>query len=490
MADAERVDNAVDALVERIVENGLGGLVGGLGLPGTFGTGGMPNQSGGSLGVGGLSTLAVHSRGWLISNQRTLLSSMYAEHGLVETVVDTPVHDALRAGFEISTGQLAPDEITELHSEMEEDGTNQLIGQGMKWTRLYGGGGLLVVTDQRPDTPLDWQALAEDRPLELIPFDLWELYREGRTDTDPGDKLDTEKTRYPINADFYDYYGRKVHKSRLIMMRGKEAPSFIRPRLQGWGLSVVETLIGSINQFLKSRALVFEVLDEFKLDIYKIQGFTNAMMTRDGTAKIQERVMLANTLKNFLNALLLDKNDEHESKQLSFAGIAEVQREIRIQCASDLRMPMTKIFGLSAAGFNSGEDDIEVYNGMVESDVRAPMRKLIMAVLALKCQRKFGFVPDDLRIKYKPLRILSAKDEEQIKDSKAARITGAVDKGIMSGKRAVEAYNVDNILGVQLDPDEDLSTARDREPTEPGDEPGRLNVPGEDDDADSQESET
>lgn len=458
MDDATRsLDNAIEAMKEgRPIENGLGDFVMGMGgIPGGAGQ----NARFGMSGVNGIETVALNTRGWLISNQRTVLSEMYAEHGLVETVVDVPVNDALRAGYEIATAQLSPEEIAELHSDIEEDGTNQMIAQAMKWVRLYGGGGLIVVTDQPPEVPLDLLALEEDRPLEFVPFDLWELYREGRQAENPGDRAEGEKSRYPFQKEFWDYYGRKVHHTRVITMRGKEAPSIIRPRLQGWGLSVVEPLISSINQYIKARSLTFEVLDEFKLDVYKVEGFKTAMLTKDGTQRILQRFMFANMQKNYQNALVLDKNDDHTGKQLSFTGIADVQKEIRIQAASELRMPMTKLFGLSASGFNSGEDDIEVYNGTVESEVRTPMRPLIVQVVGLKCQQRYGFVPDDLRIKYKPLRILSAKDEEDVKDKKLTRVKLALDSGLMNGEEAVDAMNQEGLVPVSVEYDESLRDA-------------------------------
>ena len=35
--------------------------------------------------------------------------------------------------------------------------------------------------------------------------------------------------------EYYNYYSEVVHKSRVLKLKGIEAPSFIRPRLRGWG---------------------------------------------------------------------------------------------------------------------------------------------------------------------------------------------------------------------------------------------------------------
>src|SRR3954471_18346943 len=155
-----------------------------------------------------------------------------------------------------------------------------------------------------------------------------------------------------------------------MRLKGLTAPSFVRPRLRGWGFSVVETLVRSINQYLKATDLGFEVLDEFKLDVFKIKNLVNTLLSPNGAEKIQKRIQLANWQKNYQNALVMDSEDDFDHKQLSFSGLAEVQDGIGKQVAADLRMPITNLFGQSAAGFNSAEDDIEVYNAMVESQVR------------------------------------------------------------------------------------------------------------------------
>src|SRR5208283_5766536 len=99
---------------------------------------------------------------------------------------------------------------------------------------------------------------------------------------------------------------------------------------------------------------------------------------------------------------------------------------IRMQIASDMRMPLTKVFGISAAGFSSGEDDIENYNSMVESSIRQKGKFDIIKMIKLRCQKMYGFVPDDITIEFKPLRVLSSEQEENVKNAKHARLMQTV----------------------------------------------------------------
>jgi 8-oxo-dGTP pyrophosphatase MutT (NUDIX family) len=166
-------------------------------------------------------------------------------------------------------------------------------------------------------------------------------------------------------------------------------------------------------------------------------------------------VDLANKNKNYLNSIVMDADDDYIQKQLSFAGLSDVMAGIRMQVASDMRMPMTKLFGVSSAGFNSGEDDIENYNAMIESDVRATIKWDLMRMVELRCQQLFGFVPDDLTITFEPLRVMSSEQEETVKTSKFNRLLAARQAGEISSKEFKEAVNRDDLLPIRLEITED-----------------------------------
>lgn len=409
-------------------------------------------------------TLFKNNRWYLVSNMRQLLSELYVEHGLIQTICNVPVDDALRGGVDFKTNQLSEDDILQIVNDMEEADDLGIIGQAAKWNRLFGGGAVLIMTAQDPSTPLNEAAITMDTPLELRDCDLWELY---------SDKMQTDVNNMDVSLqpEFYNYYGIKVHKSRVRIMKGLKAPSFIRPRLRGWGFSIVEALVRSINQYLKSNNLAFEVLDEFKVDVFRMKGLYQTLLAADGGNKVRQRVQTANGQKSYLNALLLDKEDEYEQKQLTFAGLAEVMKEIRMQVASDLRMPLTKIFGISATGFNSGEDDIENYNAMVESDVRGKLKYDIISAFKLRCQRRFQMQPTDLSMAFKSLRIMSSKEEEEVKTQQFNRLHSARQSGEITSQEFRESCNKANLLPVKVDEELDLSMEQGGDADDDGETP-------------------
>lgn len=440
--------NAIKDEAPAVIENN-----GGIGLGGGMNFGGFPANQGSPFteNVSTVNPTFINLRWYLVSNFRQFLSELYVEIGLVQTIVDVPVDDGLRGGVTVKSKELDETQIEELVNSLDRDDDINTVGQACKWNRLFGGAGILVLTDQDPEEPLDLDSITSDTPLEFRPVDMWELF---------WDKQDTEGYDPAIQSEdfeYYNYYGEQVHKSRVMRLKGLTAPSFIRPRLRGWGFSVVEALIRSINQYLRANNVTFEVLNEFKLDVYKIKNLVNTLMSPQGAEQVQKRVAQTNYTKSYQNAIVMDSEDDFGQKQLSFAGLADASKEIRMQVAADMRMPLTKLFGISAAGFSSGEEDIEVYNAMVESNVRNKVKYDILRILEIKCQKLFGFVPTDLSITFQPLRMMSSEQEENVKTQKFSRAYQSVMANLMSQQEFRDTCNKGDLFDVKLDTQVDIS---------------------------------
>lgn len=423
----------IEREVKNTIENGLGEAI-------------LGNGRFGGQQVSDADTLYKSSRWYLISNMRQLLSQLYVENGLIKTVVNVPVDDALGGGIEIKSDLITPEELSFLEDKMEQEGDLQTAGQAAKWARLYGGGGLLAVTEEKSIEELDMAKIQKGSTLGFKAVDMWELYNLNMNVMDDPD--DTSKLKSENNL--FNYYSMKVHPSRVLLVKGEQAPSLIRPRLRGWGLSIVESLVRSINQYFKAQSLSFEVLDEFKVDVYKIHELANTLIQPNGEQKIHKRVEIANREKNFHHAITMDANDDYIQKQLSFAGLADVMNGLRVQVAADLRMPLTKLFGMSASGFNSGEDDIENYNAMVESDIRAKIKFHLLKMVKLRCQQLFGYIPEDLSINFPSLRIMSSDQEETVKTQKFNRLLQAAQAGYISQEQFQQACNQAELLPIQV----------------------------------------
>lgn len=383
----------------------------------------------------------------------TLLSYFYKTHGVIQTAIDMPVLDAFRGGIEIKSdeGELDEENVKEINDEIEEQDIISVWTDTGIWTRLFGGGAIIINTGEDPAIPLDLNKPI--RHLELYAAARWELQSPSRIASTGGDELRTNRMNpweqyASAMTDYYVFYGTKIHNSRVMAVTGKAAPFLIRWQLQGWGMSEIERMVEDFNIYIRTRNVLYDILNEAKVDVYRLEGLKDSLITEEGTQIIQRRIQNTNSLKNFNNALLLDKEDEYETKQLTFAGLAEVMKENRIGIASALRMPISKLFGIASTGMSSGEDDIENYNAMVESEVRQRMRKMVRKSIDLICLYKFGNT-FQFHWDYKPLRMMSTLEEEDVKLKKHQRIMDMYDRGLMDSEEVGIAENRASLIDIE-----------------------------------------
>lgn len=364
--------------------------------------------------------------------QWPLLSFMYKTHGILQTAIDQPTSDGLRGGIVLGSGQLDVDNIEEMNDELEELDVLPVVETAENWARLYGGGAIIVNTDQDPKKPLN-----EDRikKLKFYAVDRWQLQAAHK------------------DAEFFDFYGVKMHHTRVIRLSGKVAPNLIAQQLSGWGMSEIERMVEDFNSYVKTKQVLFELLEEAKIDVYRLKNLNTQLASNGGTAKTRNRLELMNSVKNFQRALVLDSNDEYSQKQMTFSGLAEVMRENRIGIASALRMPFSKLFGTTAGGSglaNSGQDDLENYNSMVESEVRSKLRKPLKTIIRLVLRKLYG-EEYKFKMEFKPLRIMSTLDEESVKTAKHNRFVTLYDRGLLNSREVGEIMDKENMIPVETE---------------------------------------
>lgn len=355
----------------------------------------------------------------------TVLMYAYKSISLAQIVCDMPVLDAMRGGIDIICDQLSSDEKDELSKQFDMRGAKPVVETAV-WSRLFGGSGLIVATEKDLDVPLTLEDVAKGG-VDFYSANRWELVSAWK------------------DSPTYNFYGRTVDSTRCLLMNGKTAPYTIAWQLAGWGLSELERLLEDINVYLRVKNLIYAMLYEAKVDVYKFKDFAGQMITAQGEQKTNQRLQAMNALKNYSSALLLDKEDDYIQKQLSFAGIAEIYRESRIEVASSARIPMTKLFGLPASGFSTNEDDMEIYNAMLESEVRPQLKPVIVRVLELLAAELFGD-EFEIDIRWNPLRVLGAVEEETIRASKLKRVTDLLDRGLITAEAAGELIKDEEIF--------------------------------------------
>lgn len=406
-------------------------------------------QFGQTASVNTPATTFYNLRTYLMTNTWTNLAYLYTTCGIVRTFIDVPVDDAFAKDFEIICPDINSDQITALNRWWRSHDCTQVVKNAYKWTRLYGGAGIIIDTnDKQLDKKLNLDSL-RTKNVRFIDATMWELFNGAMAYDDLPGEMDARYNMFQSAR--FNYYSAKVDNSRVLLMIGKVAPDIVRARLRGWGLSEIESILSGLNRYLKAIDSSYELIDEAKIDVYYLSNLVNAMFSADSYNALQQRLTEINCSKNYHNAITLGADDKFEQKTMSFAGLSDVMMEIRTQLCAELRIPYNRLFGDSATGFASGKDSLEQYATFLQGTIQEPSKKIINKLLQIACMQLFGAVPKDMEIKFPSVISLTVDEEQAIAASKIDQIIKLVSSGIMSPLEARSAINRDNLVSVELE---------------------------------------
>ena len=369
----------------------------------------------------------------MLSQQQILLTYLYKTFGILANIVDIPVDDAYkRGGFDLEADSIDEKELHELEKYVSKKQDIKQIKNARKWARLYGGAALIIFDGGDLHKPLNEKALSNSS-FELLAVDRWQLaYSEPHIDI-PGGVWTV--SNYSANSQLNS---KQIHDSRIIIVKGKEAPYQIMQRVNGWGISVYEQIFQDMSSFFKARNVIFELLDESKIDVLKLESLQTAIQSSSGEQALQRMVDMVSRNKNYKSTITLSTADEYDQKQIRFAGMSEILKEIRVMIAGSAKMPVNKIWGEGVTGFGSGEDSLENYNSQIENEIRVDDTPIIEEVLRLRCKELFGREVEDLEMMWKNLRTLNAIDEQNINDKKLANVMQLFDRQLLTPQEVME----------------------------------------------------
>lgn len=309
--------------------------------------------------------------------------------------------------------------VRSLEISAKENNIFQVFEQAEIWKRVFGGAGIIINTPEsagRWDEPLDLNRLKKGDRVDFIVADCWELMGSGK-------KSQIETTDLNVNWFSecpFTYYGYKIHKSRVLLFKGKELPSMYRALGRGFGLSYYEHIVRSLNKAYKAQNSRAELLDDAKTDIVKFQGLKDMSLNPAIEQGVRTRIGLMQRQKNYSGMVALDGGDDYTQKQISFSNFAEMQADDRIDIASDTRIQLTKLFGMTPAGFNSGDADRATYEDMVRAEVQIPAIPNLITVYKILGRIALG-ENIDVDVDFNPLTKANDKDTEEIKEMKLRR---------------------------------------------------------------------
>ena len=367
------------------------------------------------------------------------LTYFYKQNGFIQTAINQIVDDAFRNdGLIIDSKTLSTNELEELKQALEDNGDIDAIMDCIRWGQLYGGGVLIANTEQDYNLPLDEKQL-KGKKLSFLASDRWQCQANGISP----ELAKTFTLCDTLNA---NAFSATIDSSRISTFVGVKAPYQLRAILQGWGLSIFEAIIPPLTQYLKAMNVTLELLDEAKIDIIKVAKLANTLLAPNGERQIRKRLELVTDNKNYKSSIAMDKEDDYDQKQISFSGLPDMIVQIQYLVCAALKRPYSKIFGKGSSGFSSGEDDLENYNTIVDAEIRRPATNLIKRVVNLRSLQLFGRDLPDFRPRWRPLRVMSEREQAEVNSKKLADYIALLEHQIMTPKQVAQKLTEDGYI--------------------------------------------
>lgn len=359
---------------------------------------------------------------------RSQQEAAYRGDWVARKVVNIPAQDATRDWREWRADEAEIELLEKTETRLQ---LRSKVRVAMIKARLYGGGGLILgFGDGQHDKPLNLETVKKDGLKYVHPFARHEV-----TCAEPDGDIEGSNFGLPLHYTVNNINATaagpqiRVHPSRVVRFCGAELPDRSLSS-DGWGDSVLEALIEAVKNVSVSSSSMAALLQETKLDIVKIPGFMEGMQSSDYRNKIIERFSLVNRAKSTVNTLLLDKEEEWQRINASFAGIPDLMKLYLLIASGAADIPATRMLSQSAQGLNAtGEGDMRNYADMVRSVQTNEITPAMQVLDEVVVRSALGKRPDGIWYDWVPLWQLTPKEKAEISKSKADTVKVLVDSG-------------------------------------------------------------
>lgn len=346
----------------------------------------------------------------LISDEQLL--NAYRGAWLPRKIVDIPAFDSVRAWRD---WQAEGQEIEPIEAEENRLNVRGKVFEARIKARLWGGAAIHIGTgDADLSQPLDIERIGKGGIKYLTVLTRRQL-TAGEIDRDPGSEWYGKPKVYSLTAG--DKAQVAIHPSRLVIFTGNQQPDieFVGAGDMAWGDSVLLSVLDAIKNADSTAGNIASLVFEAKIDIIRVPNFMASLKDEGYKQRLLERFTLANTAKGINGTLILDKEEEYESKSASFATLPDILDRFLQIVSGAADIPATRLLGQSPSGMNStGESDLRNYYDRLSAMQQVEMTPAMYRLDECLIRSALGSRPADVYYEWAPLWGLSDKEKADI----------------------------------------------------------------------------
>lgn len=311
------------------------------------------------------------------------------------------------------------------------------------WTRarLYGGGALIMgLADQR----LEDELIVEEVKKDQLKF----IHVVSKNEIS-GEEIERDmESPYYGMPKFWKRQANaatgaseiRIHPSRVIPFIGNECMTEWEKNQGVWGDSVLLAVDDAVRAAGIASQGIAALIEEMKYDVIRIPDLASITSNEESAKKLATRFTYANTHKSILNALLMDKDEEWETKQINFASLPEVLQQYLVVASGASDIPVTRMLGQSPAGLNAtGESDIRNYYDHVAAEQKE-QDEAMERLNEVMIRSATGERDEDIYHEWNPLWQQSELEKADVNLKNAQAFKIHVDSGLIPDAPMAEAF--------------------------------------------------
>jgi phage-related protein, HI1409 family len=373
-----------------------------------------------------------------ITRNYQLLTTLYRENWIVKKIINTIPEDMCKNWIEI-TSQMSPEMIKRYEALEKRTKVKSKILTALYWSRLFGGSAAVMLISGQEDlsNPLDLESIMPGDFKGLMVLDRWMgIYPEPEIISDIDDPDYGLPEYYQIKDEATSTTVR-IHHSRMLRFPGRELPIWEQMAEMYWGASELEHIFEEIAKRDNTSWNIASLIFKMSILAVNTEGMDALLSLGDIEAQREfyQTQQAINTMMNNNSMLLLGANDKMQQLQYTFTGVSDVYQNFMLDLSGASEIPATKLFGREPAGMNStGESDMDNYNNLIENQQESKLRPPLEQLLPIMFMSEFGFVPEDLEFRFKPVQTPNESDIADLVSKKVGSIKDAYDSGLINQK--------------------------------------------------------
>ena len=367
-----------------------------------------------------------------------MLITLYRNHWISRRIIDGPAKDMVRTWPTILT-ELEPGDTDKIEKTIRRTATKQKVLEALKWARLFGGAGCLMVIDgheNRLEEPLSLDEVELGAYKGLIPFDRWVgIQPDGPVSEDYSKPTEFNLPKhYTVSAAGGQMF--KVHASRILRFCGPTVPTPEREAQTYWGISVLEPAYEEIR---KRDNLSWNVLSlTFRANLISweddnlSQMLSGANINQKALQAFQQRMGAMNSMLSNQSMLITPKGGDLKSINYTFSGLSDVMQQFQMDIAGAAEMPVTRLFGRTITGLGQSNDaDERFYEEKIAMDQEQELRPQLSKLYDVICMSEIGEVPEDLDLDFPSVRVLTEEEKGDLASKTTGNIVSLANSGFM-----------------------------------------------------------